>query len=393
MTWFLGGVIMNLPQFYYGQKNKGKLTMLKKFEVKNFKGFKEKLTLDLSNARDYAFNKDQVQDGIIKKSLVYGKNGTGKSNLGLAIFDITWQLTENKRLNTILAYTHGDSPKNMPAYFKYYFQFDNDEIIYEYEKYAPQILKIEKLYINNSLVVYFDHEHKEKNFVKLLGTETLNIDLERNDQSIIRYIYRNARIGNDSPLVKMTQFVNNMLWFRCLNGNEFSGYKKEPEKLTDMIGTEENLQNFAEFLADNDINYDLEFVNDMLNNTKVIIAKFKNNKYPLNIISSTGTDALLLFYCWSLEFDKISFLFLDEFDAFYHYETAEYVLNIINKKQNFQSIVTTHNTSLLNNRLTRPDCCYILSNNQIKSLCNCTDKELREAHNLEKMYRNGIFEN
>lgn len=162
----------------------------------------------------------------------------------------------------------------MPAYFKYYFQFDNDEIIYEYEKYAPQILKIEKLYINNSLVVYFDHEHKEKNFVKLLGTETLNIDLERNDQSIIRYIYRNARIGNDSPLVKMTQFVNNMLWFRCLNGNEFSGYKKDPEKLTDMIGTEENLQNFAEFLADNDINYDLEFVNDMLNNTKVILAKF-----------------------------------------------------------------------------------------------------------------------
>lgn len=383
---------MSMPQLFYGKNNRGFCFMLKKFEVKNFKGFKEKLILDLSNARDYAFNKDQVQNGLIKKSLVYGKNGTGKSNLGLAIFDITWQLTEKKKLNTIFAYAHGDSPKNTPVYFKYYFQFDKDEIVYEYEKYAPQALKTEKLYINNSLVVSFDHEHKEKNFVNLLGTETLNIELERNDQSIIRYIYRNARISNDSPLAKMMQFVDNMLWFRCLNGNEFSGYKKDPEKLADMIGTEENLQKFAKFLSDNEINYDLEFVNDMLNNSKVIIAKFKNNNYPLNIISSTGTDALLLFYCWSLEFDKISFLFLDEFDAFYHYETSEYVLNMINKQQKFQSIVTTHNTSLLNNKLTRPDCCYILSHNQIKSLCNCTDKELREAHNLEKMYRNGIFE-
>lgn len=366
--------------------------MLKKFEVKNFKGFKEKLVFDLSNARDYAFNTNQVEDGIVKKSLVYGKNGTGKSNLGLALFDITWQLTEKKKLNTIYAYNHGDSPKGSPVYFKYYFQFGNDEIVYEYEKCAPQILIYEKLYINNEQLVNYNHENQSNNYVKIPGTETLNIELDRNDQSIIRYIYRNAILGSDSILSKMMTFVDNMLWFRCLNGNEFSGYKKDPEILADMIGTEENLAGFSKFLKENDINYDLGFINDMLNNTKHIVAKFKNNVYPLNLISSNGTDALLLFYCWSLEFDKISFLYLDEFDAFYHYETAEYVLNTINKANNFQSVVTSHNTSLLNNKLTRPDCCYILSNNSIKNLCNCTDKEIREAHNLEKMYRNGIFE-
>lgn len=366
--------------------------MLKKFEVKNFKGFKEKLVFDLSNARDYAFNTNQVEDGIVKKSLVYGKNGTGKSNLGLALFDITWQLTEKKKLNTIYAYNHGDSPKGSPVYFKYYFQFGKDEIVYKYEKSAPQILIYEKLYINNEQLVNYNHENQSNNYVKIPGTETLNIELDRNDQSIIRYIYRNAILGSDSILSKMMTFVDNMLWFRCLNGNEFSGYKKDPEILADMIGTEENLAGFSKFLKENGINYDLGFVNDMLNNTKHIVAKFKNNVYPLNLISSNGTDALLLFYCWSLEFDKISFLYLDEFDAYYHYETAEYVLNTINKANNFQSVVTSHNTSLLNNKLTRPDCCYILSNNSIKNLCNCTDKEIREAHNLEKMYRNGIFE-
>ena len=56
-----------------------------------------------------------------------------------------------------------------------------------------------------------------------------------------------------------------------------------------------------------------------------------------------------------------------------------------------QVILTSHNTYLMQNKLTRPDCCYIMSDNKITNLCNATDKEIREAHNLEKMYVNGVF--
>ena len=45
----------------------------------------------------------------------------------------------------------------------------------------------------------------------------------------------------------------------------------------------------------------------------------------------------------------------------------------------------------MQNKLTRPDCCYIMTHNRIASLFNSTDKEIREAHNLEKMYVNGAF--
>lgn len=44
------------------------------------------------------------------------------------------------------------------------------------------------------------------------------------------------------------------------------------------------------------------------------------------------------------------------------------------------------------NNLTRPDCCYILSNGCVRSLDKLTDKEPRKAHNLEKMYKAGTFD-
>ena len=63
----------------------------------------------------------------------------------------------------------------------------------------------------------------------------------------------------------------------------------------------------------------------------------------------------------------------------------------LNKAKNFQSILTSHNTYLMQNRLTRPDCCYIITNGRITSLYDATDKDIREGHNLEKMYINGVF--
>ena len=113
---------------------------------------------------------------------------------------------------------------------------------------------------------------------------------------------------------------------------------------------------------------------------------------PFTSVASTGTKALYLLYVWSVSaFKKISLLFIDEFDAFFHYASAESVVKMLNKHSNFQTILTTHNTYLMQNRLTRPDCCYLMSKNKINNLYDATDKEIREAHNLEKMYINGAF--
>ena len=40
----------------------GDFIMIRKFSVENFKGFKEKITLDLSRTRDYSFNSNLIKN-------------------------------------------------------------------------------------------------------------------------------------------------------------------------------------------------------------------------------------------------------------------------------------------------------------------------------------------
>ena len=88
---------------------------------------------------------------------------------------------------------------------------------------------------------------------------------------------------------------------------------------------------------------------------------------------------------------QASFVFIDEFDAFYHFKLAFEVC-----KQLFnldcQVFTSSHNTYLMTNDLLRPDCNFILQNNKIKPLQACTEKELRFGHNIEKLFRGGAFE-
>ena len=56
-----------------------------------------------------------------------------------------------------------------------------------------------------------------------------------------------------------------------------------------------------------------------------------------------------------------------------------------------QVFTTTHNTDLMSNDLLRPDCYFLLENNSINAISELTEKELRQAHNLQKMYKAGAF--
>ena len=62
--------------------------MLSRFSVTNYMGFPEKITWDLSKPHDYAFNSNLIHNGIVKNGIIYGVNGSGKTSLGKAVFDI-----------------------------------------------------------------------------------------------------------------------------------------------------------------------------------------------------------------------------------------------------------------------------------------------------------------
>ena len=109
-----------------------------------------------------------------------------------------------------------------------------------------------------------------------------------------------------------------------------------------------------------------------------------------NIIS-TGTSSLELLYYWMKNLNQVSLLFIDEFDAFYHFKLSSEVCKRL-FSLDCQVILTSHNTYLMSNDLLRPDCNLIIDGKTIRPLCSCTDKELRWAHNIEKLFRGGAFD-
>ena len=275
----------------------------------------------------------------------------------------------------------------------YEFQFDDDEVIYEYGKRDPENLIYEAIWINKKLVLDFNYFDRKHRFVDKSISGDLVIELLDNRLSVVKYIYRNRPTNNESPLSKMMQFCENMLWYRSLSdGNMYCGFSNGGSGLVERLYESGKIHDFEEFLQTNGLNYQLKFLTR--NGIHELVAVYDNGKkmVPFLSLASTGTMALFLFYIWSISaFDKISLLFIDEFDAFFHYESAENIVSRLNKAKTFQTVLTSHNTYLMQNKLTRPDCCYIMTENKITNLFNSTSKEIREAHNLEKMYINGAF--
>lgn len=367
--------------------------MLRKFEVQNFKSFKDNFVFDLSDIKNYEFNSECIKNELVCKSIIYGPNGCGKSNLGLAIFDLVSHLTDkycDKELydNYINAYSDEEV-----ARFRYEFIFNDCVLEYSYGKKQRGLVTNETLVINNIEVVSYTRG-KQVN-INLKGAETLNTDLSGSRISALKYIKNNTILSNkfkvNRALNSFYNFVDRMLFFRSLESTEFIGYEIGSSSIMLDIIKNNHLDEFEHFLNSAGIKCKLKVVE--INGTAEIA--FDYGKKYLRFVSaaSTGTRSLGLFYFWLQRLSKkneVSFVFIDEFDAYYHHRLSEIVVSHLKKIQ-AQAILTTHNTTIMSNELMRPDCCFSMQNDCIKPFHRLTDKELRLAHNIEKIYRSGAF--
>ena len=363
--------------------------MIKKFAVTNFRGFKDRIELDLSDPNGYEYNSFAIKDGIVKDLMIYGPNGSGKSNLGFALFDIVYHLTnKNKQPQQYLNFSYAGN--GLPVLFEYTFVFDGKELFYQYSKSEGGLLLTEELTYEGVLV--FDRQDgklqlNESLFV-LQQSAKDNLLRQANNVSIVSYLINVFPMTKDNPLVLMHDFVDNMLWFRCLQDRGYIGFEVGSDNIETYIIEHGLLDDFADFLLRVS---DQKFVfSKPKNGEKAIFCLIDGKRIAFSAIESTGTSSLALLYYWLSKLSTASFVFIDEFDAFYHYELAFAVCERL-FAHSCQVALTTHNTSLMTNDLLRPDCYFLIDGKKIKPLNKCTLKELRQGHNLEKLYRGDGF--
>ncbi len=376
--------------------------MLKKFTVKNYKNFEKEVCLDFEKTAGYQFSTDCITDGLISKMLIYGKNATGKTNLGSAVMDIRAMLSDAIPGAETEAFLNADSEEDA-ATFSYIFDFDGQEMVYRYAKFSDYRLKWEKLEINASPIFECNFSERKLVFPHLEAVEAETANVERyvrvleageGEQLLLpflRWLISNMALPDDSLLVKLLNYVRSMTM--VTTGNALMRVRFAASTFFKRLEQENKLEELEDFF--NAMGINCRLVLKKLPDGQIELYFSHKKLVPFLKNASSGTLALLDIYRKIVvAIEKASFVYLDEFDAFYHYEMAENLVRFFKRKfPGSQIIMTSHNTNLMNNRLMRPDCLLILSGEgTLTALCDATERELREGHNLEKMYVSGEFE-
>ncbi len=370
--------------------------MLAKLSIKNFRNFSDWYDFSLQSKKQYEFNSKSVINSIVNTSIIYGQNGSGKSNLGLAILDLTSHINDIPVMSSLdQNYLNAEVNDGELAEFKYIFDFNGEKVEYNYGKSNPSSTVYEELFINNKLCVKIDRRLSYIATINLKGTESLKKEISNTNISIIKYIKSNAVLDIDSTINntfnKFISFVSGMLFFRTLTKTaDYHGQILDSSKLSKEIIDADKIEDFELFLNDAGIKCQLstkEYVNG-----KSIVFNFNGKYIDFGLAASTGTMSLGIFYYWwlKLESNQITFAYIDEFDAYYHYSLSQLIVKKLTEIK-CQTVLTTHNLSILSNDLLRPDC-YFLMADKLYPFYKLVDKDLRKAHNLEKIFKGLKYE-
>lgn len=369
--------------------------MLRKFKVSNFKSFEKDFELDLSEVNGYEFSKESIRNEIVNNAIIYGHNGVGKSNLAFAIFDIIEHLTDKQRNEVVYKNYLNAVCDAEYAHFRYEFLINSKIVFYEYKKKDYKKIVYERFQIDNKEFVVFDRKNNTNAVILFKGAETLRTEIDNPALSILKYIKNNTELEHNEEnevFLAFFTFIEKMLYFRSLQENMYQGLDVGGTDILEDIIKRGNLLDFETFLNTAGITCKLSSIKERGRDT--IAFDFEGKQIAFNEAASTGTNSLTLFYFWFQKIKEnslVSFIFIDEFDAFYHHSLSNLIVEKL-KQTGVQFILTTHNTSIMTNDLLRPDCYFLMTKNNIRSLSKSTMKELREAHNIEKMYRAGSFD-
>ncbi len=417
--------------------------MLKSIKLKNFRSFGN-LEANFT-----------TKSGIPKKLImIYGENGSGKSNLMASILFLkktldTLSSQENfnkiydeaeidkldnqilkeivKQARTSLVSEIEDnkmigSNENMVLEFNYLYannkeaiykmEFDDEKIVFEslycqIEKNLVKTFEIttDNIYFNNNLFINekYEKELKEKvfkyfgkhSFLSIISNERVINNIEYMNLNVVAsFLNALAELHKCSLLYQQHKTEYNYINADKILMNLKQGIISIKEKDT-LLNIEESLSNYFGCLYSDikGIHFDLE---EKDNNIKYYLYfdKMINGKIRSvpYYLESTGTLKLLDIFPYFYNCLKSETVFIDEIDTGVHDILMNHILENLENQIKGQLIITTHNTMLLQKM--KSDYAYVINIdiNGNKTL-NCIKDfgRIQNNHNVSTRYLNGIF--
>lgn len=433
--------------------------MLKRFTVENFSSFKKENSLDLTAGRielnqSHVYNFKKVK--ILKSTVIYGANASGKSNLFKAI-DYAKEIILNNldNVDTYKKYFRLDNESlKKPTKFEFEIELQDrffsygfssiinkkeilEEWLYEIGEDTPKLifernnnevklgkLLLQKIEIKNRFNIYIEDMKNQSG--KLFLSEIANKDLDISEVQIMNEIYswfenkliiiypdtqyeELSSLRNNSSLAKtfkkyLGEFDTGVVDISSIEEDFESSLKNIPDELRKQI-----IKDISKSGDDGDVIGTLKMPDGQF----YTIYKDENDEIKvekLGLIHSTdvkeifelkdesdGTKRLFDLIPLIGKFSKDYTIIIDEFDRSLHPKLTKKFFELFYKLNNSASktqlIVTTHESTLLDQELVRRDEVWFVEKdkNGASNIFSLNQFKVRYDSKIEKAYLLGRY--
>ncbi len=417
----------------------GAFPVLIEFSVANFRSIKERQTFSMVASKSkelvdtHTFNASLAMGGsvirLLRSAAIYGANAAGKTNLLLAIQAmeeiVVKSASEHNRgvLLPVMPFMLDAKTRNSPSEFELHFIVENVRYQYGFSATKKRIMEEWLIaYPHNRAQRWFDRKwlsgsqgyqwefgaflSGEKNIWKKATRNNalfLSVAVQLNSQQL-RPLYD---WFSESMFLSGTQRWNSSLNFPSddeeVKRKVLDFLKAADSGIDDLILRKVNLEENG-FLKDLPEQIKQTIFKTMEDEKiyKTAAIHLDTDSKPIELdfdIESSGTKKIFYYSSyWIDALEKGCVVFIDEFSDRLHFELVKFLIKLFSSDQtnpyNAQLILTTHETSLLNQKLVRRDQIWFCEKNEngATEVYPLTDFRPRKGReNLEQGYLSGVY--
>ncbi len=376
--------------------------MLTKITMKNFKSFKNTVTVDLMKTNYSILPQNVADNGVLKGCIFVGANASGKSTIVLGVKLLLDFLFSERNLNSgIFVCMFGDSPCYS---LSYEFLIDGKNIEYSFEVDTRKNMISEKLFVAHNLMLERMGLSAKSYIAEPDGINYDESDVGK-DTLFLRTLYFNTKFASNDVLKAWMDFLKKSIYINMFDKTIIPYGKTEVSvaRYLDRGGCRSINDFFDEYNFEQNIEYDhsssggrvrLIVGND--DSEKGIFFKRKGIEVPIPFgEESLGNQNLLRILPSFLSvIEDGGMLLIDEFSSGFHNDLENLLVRyFMEKADRAQMLFVSHSTNLLSNSILRPDQEYSVEfRREDGSLVKrFSSEQPRSAQNIEKMYVSGVF--